>query len=408
MAANSTHKQGFGSGVNLLDYPAGVSEKLFTPEIEAKLRMYKPNATRLLTLLSGGPGVSAIKTRSTKQFAFDHFAQFPLPEFVEASAAATSSATTIYVLDASGITKRMLLRNTRTGEIMHVTDVYGFPGTSITTAGQVTVARGMGDVGAAAIVAGDTLLIISTVGEEAQEAFTGISRDPFTGTLYVQEFGWGFSLSEWLELSSFLLYNEADRLSSQALDTYKEHQETAALFGQPRYLPTGGIDGKRLYLTAGLDYFCRTSGNITDANHMLTEQVLSAAMKQVTTYCTDREAFLAVCSTAVLNDISMLPSFVGKMQMTDTQDTWGFKLKKFEFSSGTVRFMAHRKLDVPGNEGLIYLANLADIEKVVFRGEKVRNIDQTNGRHVRQVELSSIWGLDCKNPFGQGMIVNAR
>ena len=410
MANSDLHKYAGTYNQATLDHPSGVTNSylLFVQQLEALIRKYKPEITPFMTLLNGGPRSQGIKSQKVGNMEFSHIAQLPMPEAVEMSASALASDTTLTVVDAGGITKRHVLQNTRTGENLYVVDAYGYPGSSL-TAGQLTVRRAFGDLAAQAMLAGDKLLIIGTAGEEGQEAFTGISRDPLTGTFYCQEFGWGTGITEWMDLTEMAKYNEWDRINTQALETFKDLQEAAALFGQPKYNAAGSgvsINGKRLYTTAGVEYFCRKSGNLFDFNHGLSVDAIEAAVRQVGSYSTNR-SFIAICSENIAAKLARLPELVGKIQYTDTKETLGFNLKSFDFLFGKLTFIPHRKMNVEGKVDKIMLVNVADLAKKEFRGDKIRDNIQTPGQHVRQIEYTTIWGLDNGNPYGCGLIENA-
>ena len=411
MANSDLHKYGGTYHQATLESPNGVTNAylLFVQQLEALIRRYKPETTPFMTLLNGGPNSKGIKSQSVGNMEFSHIAQLPMPEAVEMSASASSSDVTLTVVDAGGITKRHVLQNTRTGENLYVADAYGLPGSSLIVAGQLTVRRAFGTTIAQAMVAGDKLLIIGTAGEEGQEAFTGISRDPLTGTFYCQEFGWGTGITEWMDLTQMAKYNEWDRINSQALETFKDLQEAAALFGQPKYHAAGSgmsINGKRMYATAGVEYFCRQSGNLFDFNHGLSVDAIEAAVRQVGAYSTNR-SFVAICSETIAARIARLPELIGKIQYSDTKESLGFNLKSFDFMFGKLTFIPHRKMNVEGKTGNIMLVNLADLMKKEFRGDKIRDNIQTPGQHVRQIEYTTIWGLDNGNPYGCGLIENA-
>ena len=412
MANSDLHKYAGTYNQATLDNPSGVTNSylLFVQQLEALIRKYKPEITPFMTLLNGGPRSQGIKSQKVGNMEFSHIAQLPMPEAVEMSASAVVGDTTLTVVDAGGITKRHVLQNTRTGETLYVVDVYGHPNASVSlTAGQMTVRRGFGDITAQAMLPGDKLLIIGTAGEEGQEAFTGISRDPLTGTFYCQEFGWGTGITEWMDLTEMAKYNEWDRINTQALETFKDLQEAAALFGQPKYNAAGSgvsINGKRLYTTAGVEYFCRKSGNLFDFNHGLSVDAIEAAVRQVGSYSTNR-SFIAICSENIAAKLSRLPELIGKIQYADTKESLGFNLKSFDFLFGKLTFIPHRKMNVEGKVDKIMLVNIADLAKKEFRGDKIRDNIQTPGQHVRQIEYTTIWGLDNGNPYGCGLIENA-
>lgn len=401
MADLDVHRLGTGVDTYLTDYPyAAASGKNVAQDIEDGMRRYKRNDTPFLTLIEGGTDASlGIRTRTIKRMDFDHLAEFPLPEAFTQADTTTYNDTTLTLLDASGVAPSHVLTNTRTNEQIFVVSISG---------DVITVRRGVGDVPAAAPVGGDTWLITGTAGSEAQAPFTGVVRDPLAGTFYAQEFGWGMSISEWADLTKMHAGPEWDRLNSQSLTTFRRLQESALMFGQPYFNATAGLDTKRLFKTAGVYYFCRRSGNRFDFNGDLTEFALSNAIRQTATWCTDRNGFLAICSSAMMDKISMLPGFNNKVRYTKTDDTYGFQLSKFEFAAGKVKFLPHRLLDVPQFEDKILLVNFSDLVKCSFRGPKIRTgLEDPNGRHTRGIEWTVIYGLDNVNPLGCGLIENA-
>ena len=407
MSANDLHKLAGTYNQNKMVYPGSVNSILYDPEIDSAINRWKPNETPFLTILNGGFGTSGIRSKPTSQLEFNSISEYPLPEAVVASAAATSSGTTLTVVDAGGLTKRHVLLNTRTQERVIVKDVYGYPGSSL-TAGQVTIARAIGSAGVA-IVAGDTFAIIGTAMEEGQEAMKGITRDVMTSKYYCQEFGWATGITEYAQLSKYVYGGEWNRIETDALDYFKQLQEKAALLGAPSVNAAGsgvGVNDQRLYTTAGVEWFCRNSGNVFDFNHGLSVASLEAAIRQTGAYSTNRN-FLMICSEEVAARISMLPEMFNKVQFAGTQEKLGFNLKTLQFLSGTVKFLPHRMLNVSGLEGLILIVNLSDLMKRPFRGDKVRGNVQLPGQHTREDEYTTIWGLDCTNPIGCGLGVNA-
>lgn len=401
MADLDLHRLGSGNATVLTTYAYGAADgKHIAPDIEAGIRNYKRNEFPFLTLVEGGAKAEAgIKVRNVGRLDFDHLAEFPLPEAFTQESDALASATTLTLTDASGVAVSHVLTNPRTNEQIFVVSI---------SSNTITCRRAVGDVPAAAVSAGDTWLVSGTAGSEAQAPFSGVVRDPLAGTLYAQEFGWGLSMSEWQELTTMHAMSEWERLNSQSLTEYRRLQENALILGQPYFNATAGLDDKRLSKTAGLYYFCRRSGNRFDFNNNLTEYSLANAIRQTAAWCTDRNGFLAVCSSAMMDKISMLPGFNSKIRYTETTDTYGFSLSKVKFASGSVKFLPHRMMDVPQMEDKIMIVNMSDLRKCVFRGPKVRqNLEDPAGRHVKRVEWSVIYGLDNVNPMGCGLIERA-
>lgn len=228
--------------------------------------------------------------------------------------------TAMEVLDATMFKKGHVVLVERTNEVMFIVS-------DPTTATGIVVARGKGEVAAAAILDTDALLITGTVYEEGADSPTPITYSPTKVYNYCQIFRTSLGQTRTAKKTRLRWdktgpYREAKR---EALQIHGIEMEKAFFFGQRK--EEVGPDGYPRRTTRGARTFITTNAlTDADANGVWTEADFTRVMEEVFRYGSSEK--LAFCgSTAIAVFTSWAKNALRTtVNMEPTSTTYGMKI----------------------------------------------------------------------------------
>jgi hypothetical protein len=366
------------------------------PEIDKKLRKITASKAPFTTLMDnwmdkiGGSVASA-------QMYFDWMEEHGIPKNGVVVAGGNAAATQITVDNAALVLPRWVIRNTRTKEIMYVSD-------RNTSTNVLTIQRGYGTTSAAAIVAGDTLRYMGHVGQEGDSRVQTLMRGTMHGRLYCQEIKHAVGMSLWEKFSKKRGVDEYTRLDMQAVEFFRQMEEDMMVLGEPG-VHLDPVTGLPAYTTAGLRYFCE-KGCRADLNGRPTYDSVASAVNHIFKYGDDAVRYGAA-SGSVLDDITKWPEVRSKVRRMEQSDSLGFDISELRFRGGkTLRLVELSTLDQQGFDDEMLIFSLGDLQKRHFgpSGTTVEKDLQEPGSSRIEWQMRKIIGLDCKNRYALGMI----
>jgi hypothetical protein len=249
-----------------------------------------------------------------------------------------SSAGTITVDTSSVFPAQSLVRVTRTGEILYVSDVSG---------DDLEVERGFGDSSAAAINDDDELFLIGYAAREGDTSVEPRSANPVPRTNYTQIFKRTVEQSGTL-LSSSNESNPHDwpyQLKKAGIEHQKD-KEHAFLFGSPG---EETVDGKPVRTTGGVLHYA-TSNN-QDAGGTWTEAENETFMRTVFRHgSSSKVLFASPLLVSVINNYSL-----SKVQTSVGDTIYGVKVMSYVSAHGELKIVKHNLLEgaVWGGYGIV-------------------------------------------------------
>lgn len=300
----------------------------------SNLVKYAPNGTCPLYGLTGM--MPAGTARAVEHGYFSKTMVFP---YVQINAGAGYAAgILVYVVDSTeNILAADMLRNQRTGEIQRVV--------SVDSATQITVARAIGQVAAAAIVDNDKLYKVGNAFEQASNRPASRLMNPVRVMNYTQIFRNSWALPGTMTAVAPVAGSSLTAESREDCGMFHGTDiEASLIFGQK-----SGQTVSNQYLTTmdGLVESVRRLApvaNTTTAGATTTYAQLETALNPVFDVITNgrngNERILFVGGTArqVINGIGRLS---GTYQIVDGQTNFGLQFQTFKTSRGTFRMIEH-------------------------------------------------------------------
>lgn len=376
----------------------------------------KSFAGMITRLMPGGAAplfaiTSMIPSETALQTEHGFFSKTMLFPFLKLNGAIADATTTTFVVDSTAtVIPNMLLRVQSTGEMVLVS--------SIISATEVSVVRGIGSVAAAAIADDVEMYQIGNAFEQASNRPVARALDPVWVTNYTQIFRDSWALSDSTRATQVIAGN--DTVSENKQDCAAFHAtgiESALIFGQ-KY--SGSRNGQPFHTMAGIERFVATyaSGNVTTAGATTTYTQLETALDPVFDQVTDasgaKERVLFVGATAlkVINNIGKLN---GTYQIVDGQTSFGLQFSSFKTTRGTFRMIEHPLFNT--NSAWSKLAIAVDLStfNIAYLGDrKTQNKEfNTAGNQAQDNGIDAVGGTlttECtalvKNPSANAVIWN--
>ena len=321
------------------------------PDVDDKIFLLEPGESPLTAFLTQigkiGDGGGKFKGQALQKRVVYN------PEFMEYedqysgvwaqinNGAGYNSAATALTVDnpsAAIFTKFDLIKNTRTGEIMRVISVDY-------TGNILTVTRGAGATGAAAILDNDWLLVIGPAFEEGSKSGDSNTTKLVKVTNFTQIFKTKFGVTQTENASKLypsgnpgadLKYMRAKHGIEQA-----KKIERAYWFGEKKEVT--GPDGKPLRLSGGILEGIIGVGNVQDeaASGLTEAEFRSFLQNYAFKYGSSEKYFF--CGNTILG---YLESFAtSKMYIVPSDKTYGVQIRQFQSSFGTLNIIRHPMFD---------------------------------------------------------------
>jgi hypothetical protein len=236
----------------------------------------------------------------------------------------------------AGMLPGMLLYNQRTREIVSIT--------TVDTANQVTIVRGVGTVAAAAVNTNDQWYSIGTAYEEASARPSSQYIQPARVTNYTQIFRNAWSLTKTVAATKMLVGDTNIAENRQDCAMFHATEIEKALFFGQKFL--GTRNNQPFHTMDGLVNIISTlaAGNVTTAGGTTNYTQLEAALDPVFNTATDpkvaneRVMFVGGSAFKVINNIGRLN---GTYYLMDGQTSYGLQFRTLKITRGTFRIIEH-------------------------------------------------------------------
>lgn len=231
------------------DPQGGVPSQRIVPDVRDEIVLWEPNVASVTVL------TKKLKNKLVAtQREFQWIEEEPYPRTLTVSGAQTSGDTSIEVVAGEGsrVTTGCLLRNTRTGEVLRVSSV---------STDTLTVVRGIGSSGGAAMNDGDRLLYFATAHADGSLSQTAKTVKGAREYNYTQFFRTPFELTDRQANTQMYGGRDIKTTGRQAAIEHRKDMEYALFFGR-RY--NDAAAGGETSTTGGLDQFI--ASNIWDLN----------------------------------------------------------------------------------------------------------------------------------------------
>jgi hypothetical protein len=367
---------------------------------------YMPNGQAPLFALT-----SMLKTETAVQIEHGYFSKTMLFPMAQLNGAIANGTATTFTVDSSAqLLPGMLLRVNTTGENVLVV--------TVDSGTQITVARGIGTVAAAAIADDVKLYQIGNASEEGSAAPTAMNIQPVRITNLTQIFRNSWALTDTVR-QTMMIAGEGNVAESK-MDAAAFHAadiEKGLIFGQKSSGTRNGkpfrtMDGL-ISIVGNLTYYPSSyaSANVFTAgsttNWTQLEAMLDATLNQNTDPKGGNERMILLGGTAlrVINNICRLNA---DYKIIQSETTWGLRFSTLQTARGTFRLVEHPLFNT--NADWSKMALVVDLAtfNVAYLGDRktktedtvVGGVDGLGG--VLTTELTTV----VKNPPANAVIYN--
>ena len=284
-----------------------------------------PNSPVSLTAM-----MSKLKSENTDDPKFTIFTKTLPSQNVTVSGAQTSADTTI---ELSGTTPAKVLKkghsliNTRTLEVVWVVSD---PSSAFT---EVEVARGKGST-AAAMVDGDSLVVIGTHHQEGASIPTSISYDPSEVVNWCQIFRTSVFLTNTARATKIRTGSDMLERQRETLEMHAIEREMAYIFGTG-VEDTSGAQPERT--TKG--FVSLVTSNVTDFADAFDIDTWETFLENVFEDGSNEKILLA--GNTALTTINKVARIHGEIQMTPTTETYGLMMTRYRTPYGYLQILQH-------------------------------------------------------------------
>jgi hypothetical protein len=346
-----------------------------------------PDANPFLVVLSRA------RKKAVKSAEYKWFDEEPGSYWTQINNAAGYAAgvTDLVVDDAAIFAAKDVVKCARTGEVMFVTAVS-------TTTNTVSVLRGYGTTGAAAMLDNDWLVRLGNAMEENSDVPAVKTGQPSKNYNYTQIFRTPFDQSMTSEAEDLKTSEtERTRLRRNKSMEHRMDLERALLFGERKE----DVTNKRR-MTGGLFSFI-TSNNY-DSGGALTEAKFEEYCEMLFTYGSKTKLFL--CSPKVGSDINQFAA--GKIQTRSGESTYGLRLREYQSFHGTLYLATTRVFEKDyAKMGLGIDMDYVWYRPLRGRDTKLRTNIQAPGLDGWQDEYLTEAGLEVRLEKVHGILSNA-
>lgn len=306
--------------------------------------------------------LSRVEDEPTTDPRYNWYEEVTPVQLVYASAQYTSGVTSIVVATTGSQSYTApdlvifkpghVLLDTATQEQMLVTS---FDGVST-----LTVVRGYGSTAAATIASGDPLMIIGNAYAEGAGYAQSIQYQPTQPYNLTQIFKTSFSLTR-TALKTY--YRTGDPYTQSRIRALRDHSiemEKAFLWGQRQ--SSTGSNGQTQRTTQGIVNFL--SSNVVDFKNTVTEATWDQYMEQIFRFGSDEK--LALAGGVALNVLNQLAKNKNTLNAVPGDETYGYKLKRYETPFGDLLLYKHPLLSQTGSPWQSHLI-VIDMTRVKYR-----------------------------------------
>lgn len=397
---------------------AGIfTSALFTQDLAKKsyagmIARLMPNGSAPLFAMT-----SMLTSETAVQYEHGFFTKTMLfPQLQVSAAGQAAGDTTFTVGSTTNVLPGMIMRVESTGENVIIN--------SVLSSTQVSVARGVGNVAAAAISGSVYLYQVGNAFEESSVRPQSLIINPVRITNFTQIFRNTWAISDSVRATMMIAGDTNVAESRQDCAAFHAKDiETALFFGQKSQSTRNGqpfrtMDGL-LSIVGNLAYYpsymsavnVNTAGSTT--NYTQLEGFLDPVFNQTTDpkVANERVLFVGGAAKRVLTSIGRLN---GIYQMVDGQTNWGLQFSTFKTSRGTFRVIEHPLFN--SNTSWQKLAVAVDLStfKVAYLGDrKTQNKEFNQDADANDNGIDAVGGtltteMTCvvKNPPANSIVWN--
>jgi hypothetical protein len=362
------------------------------PEVSAQIAKVEPLETPLLTLLEK---VGKFTKVGNKRFTIQE--EWPLCNRTTVTAGINSSATSVTPADSTIATANMLAQNTRTGEQLLIT----------AASSSWTIVRGYGTTPAAAMVAGDTLLLIGTVLPEGYSRPATLSRAPNMHSNQTTKSHHAIQLTKDMLSYDFYGVPEVTRLEAQEVLEFKKRQERHLLFDEPVWDDAGSNSTYPRSVNGGARWYCKLY-NRFNMGGVVTLRGIRHVLTACSRYGGAGEKIILTGST-VFSLLSDLPQLLGAGQNEPMMiSTLGDNVKRFSFPGGSATIALDYNFEGAGLDSEALILDARYLEGREFRALEVERDVQDPGSGFKQDQMIVDRGLACTMPLAWGYVYNMK
>jgi hypothetical protein len=328
-----------GTGQFTTDFRPTNYRELFT--------LIEPNGTAPLNAL-----LSMSASESTDDPKFNHFRDELPARVLTVNATLDNVVTALTVTNISDnnfVVPNVLLLNTTTNEIVRATA----NGASTS----ITVARGVSGSTAAAMAAGQKLVIVGSADVEGGNKPNAVSFDPTTDYNYTQIFKTGLSLTNTQKATFLRTGNKESEMVTKALKLHMADIERAMFWGkrfeengssaQPRRF-TGGLFNMITNVTDAASGFATANTIVeNEFDRLLIENIFAWGNKQK----------LAICGPRVISNLQKIAK--GRWQPTQVTGSYGVSMTNYSTFAGDLNVMLHPMFrQIPGFDSTMLVLDM--------------------------------------------------
>lgn len=255
----------------------------------------------------------------------------PKIDAINAGAGYTSGDTALTVDNSLYFQVNDIVLVARTGETMRVTLV-GTP------ANGITVVRGTGETGAAALVDNDDLFVIGSAWKEGADAGIPDEWQEVQKFNFTEIFRRPFGVSRTRQGTSLLVGdNPRTQLRAEKAIEHAIDIERAFMFGERAEFTTGETRRQ----TRGFAKWA--TSNVKDVGGTLTENELEDWLADVFDATASGDSRLLLASAKVVSVVDQLAA--GRLMMVPGDKTYGIAVSQYATSHGTLNIVKHRLME---------------------------------------------------------------
>lgn len=222
---------------------------------------------------------------------------------------------------------------------------------------------------------------------------------------YVGQTGLSEGWSLWEVLQKKRGITEPARLEKQWVRLFNRQRENNAIRSKAGTY-TDSVTGNKGYVASGL-IECISKYNTPSLANNLTYDTLIEAVQSIGNKRTSDDPYTCITSDVIMNAFTRLPEVRSKCRRVESDHTLGFEITEITGPGVTLHFVGHRLWnDNADLASTIACFQMSDMGRVTMAGGDMwfkRNIELPGSNRTQHV-CYTIEGLECKNPWGAGLI----
>ena len=368
-------------------------------QVNERMSKVYPDDTPLVALLA-----KLAKTTNVKQNKIEWNRMSIRPYYVTVATAATVSATSIVLSDASSITGDVMLYNPAPDSLERIL-VLSKLGSTLTVG-----TRGNFGGTAKALTVGKILVAYTVSREEGADPMDPTGITPTMDYNYLQQMETVHAITD--RAKGVAVYGDTKMSINdrESLNYYNRQREGAYLFGARKVIAAGssGATTYGRWMCGGVTEFLETEGMTADANGAFTYPEFTRFMQEPTKH-SGRKKFVAFGSMQVLSIMNFWDAPSNSRDVTKT-DQFGIEITKFHGIGGWNLDTYHHELfETEGLHNQLLILDMNEIREQISianptHWNKGITGGKKDGKHVFEDQITGISSLEFLNP-ATGLII---